>query len=260
MGHACVRIVDESGVVVIDPGVFSSSDALDGAEAVLVTHDHADHLDAPAVVRWLGDRDAAQLWGPAPVVDQLVAAGADASRVHAVTAGDAVRVLDHDVDVVGGHHAVIHPDIPVADNVGFVVDGAVLHPGDSFATLPGGADVDVLLTPISGPWLKLAEVVDYVRAVAPQRVVPIHDALLSEIGRTGTLRQLGPDGLGRDRGYEVVDPADGAVVVERRPGARAALVGDELHHRHPEFDDVPELERDETVPPRREEDAADAER
>jgi L-ascorbate metabolism protein UlaG (beta-lactamase superfamily) len=260
-GHACVRIVDEAGTLVIDPGVFSPASALDDADAVLVTHTHFDHVDVPAVVAVLDARPAAAVWAPSTVADQLVEAGADAARVHVVAPGDALRVLDHDVDVIGGQHAVIHADVPVAQNVGFVVDGAVLHPGDSFVGLPDGADLDVLLTPISGPWLKTGEVVDFVRDIRPRRVVPIHDALLSELGRAGTLNQLGPDGLGKGHGYEVVDLADGtAIEVEARPEARAVFVGAELRREHPEFDDVPALEQDETVAPRPEEDVADAER
>jgi hypothetical protein len=42
--------------------------------------------------------------------------------------------------------------------------------------------VPTLLLPVSGPWLKTAEMLDFVRAVAPARAFPIHDVLLSEIG------------------------------------------------------------------------------
>ena len=37
LGHACVRLVKDGGVLVIDPGGWSGDDALDGAHAVLVT-------------------------------------------------------------------------------------------------------------------------------------------------------------------------------------------------------------------------------
>src|SRR3954468_18532760 len=43
-GHACVRIEHDGQVVVLDPGVFTDPDAVDGATAVLVTHVHPDHL------------------------------------------------------------------------------------------------------------------------------------------------------------------------------------------------------------------------
>jgi L-ascorbate metabolism protein UlaG (beta-lactamase superfamily) len=43
--------------------------------------------------------------------------------------------------------------------------------------------VDLLLVPVAGPWLKLSEAVDYVRAVRPRVAVPIHDAVLTGAGR-----------------------------------------------------------------------------
>jgi L-ascorbate metabolism protein UlaG (beta-lactamase superfamily) len=50
LGHSCVRLEKDGAVLVIDPGTFSdASAALEGATALLVTHEHPDHLDADAV-------------------------------------------------------------------------------------------------------------------------------------------------------------------------------------------------------------------
>ena len=43
--------------VVLDPGVFSEAEALDGATAVLITHEHADHVH-PDLLR----RSDAPIW------------------------------------------------------------------------------------------------------------------------------------------------------------------------------------------------------
>src|SRR6266540_4001154 len=51
--HACVRLERDGAVLVIDPGTFSEREALAGASAVLVTHEHYDHLDPDAPVRVL---------------------------------------------------------------------------------------------------------------------------------------------------------------------------------------------------------------
>jgi hypothetical protein len=42
--------------------------------------------------------------------------------------------------------------------------------------------VDTLLVPLSAPWMKLAEAIDFVRAVKPRRAYALHDALLNENG------------------------------------------------------------------------------
>jgi L-ascorbate metabolism protein UlaG (beta-lactamase superfamily) len=174
-GHACVRIDADGGSVVIDPGTFAPDADLDGAADLLVTHEHYDHLDTDRVVPAV--KAGARLHTNAALAEDLRAEhGID---VHAVAPGEAFQVAGLDVRVVGGAHAEIYEGLPGIANVGFVV-GGVYHPGDS-VHVPD-VTVDTLLVPVSGPWLKLAEAIDFVRAVRPARAFPIHDALLSESG------------------------------------------------------------------------------
>ena len=55
--------------------------------------------------------------------------------------------------------------------------------------------MSVLLLPTSGPWMKIAEAADYVRAVRPQQIVQIHEMLLSDIGLHLASSLLGEQGL-----------------------------------------------------------------
>ncbi|MCK9793973.1 MBL fold metallo-hydrolase [Isoptericola sp. 4D.3] len=194
-GHAGVRLERDGRALAIDPGTFTDPRMLDGAHAVLVTHEHPDHVDPPRVAGVLGAVPELELWAPAPVVEQLVAAGAPADRLHAVDGGDTFTAGGFAVQALGHVHATIHPDMPPPANVAYLVDGAVLHPGDSFTPVPEGTAVDVLALPVGGPWLKVAEAVDYVRQVAPRVAVPIHDAVLSDAGRASADRII--RGLGR---------------------------------------------------------------
>ncbi|WP_175499554.1 MBL fold metallo-hydrolase [Cellulomonas marina] len=187
-GHSCVRFELPGGAVVVDPGAFSDLDrSLPGAVAVLVTHEHQDHVvPADLVAHLAGLGSSTEVHAPQAVVDALVEAGLPAERAHAVSPGDRLDLAGGTFTVVGGDHAVIHPDIPGIANVGFLleVEGrTVLHPGDAFVAAPEGVTVDTLLVPVGAPWLKLADTIDWVRSVAPRRVVPIHEAVLSGAGR-----------------------------------------------------------------------------
>lgn len=181
--HACVRLEKEGGVLVLDPGTFSeSAEALAGAQAVLVTHEHADHLDTKAVVEALEkDKDLA-LYAPEGVARQLRGETSDsADRIHTVEPGSSFQTAGFDIRSFGGQHALIHPQIPVVANIGFLVDGNVYHPGDSFI-IPDGIEVQTLLVPLHAPWSKSAEVVDFVIGVRAPRAFQIHDGLLNDNG------------------------------------------------------------------------------
>jgi L-ascorbate metabolism protein UlaG (beta-lactamase superfamily) len=181
--HACVRLEKETGVLVLDPGTFSeSAEALAGANAVLVTHEHPDHLDTEAVVDALNSNKDLALYAPGSVAAQLrgEASGA-ADRIHTVEPGSSFQAAGFEIRSFGGQHALIHPQIPMVANIGYLVDQNVYHPGDSFI-IPDGLSVKTLLVPLHAPWSKSAEVVDFVIGVRAPHAFQIHDGLLNEIG------------------------------------------------------------------------------
>jgi L-ascorbate metabolism protein UlaG (beta-lactamase superfamily) len=175
--HACVRLEKDGAVLVIDPGAYSGPDSMDGADAVLITHEHFDHMQPDTLRAALSGNPGLRVWAGSSVAGQFTDLG---DRVRAVAHGDEFTAAGFTVHVYGSRHALLHPEIPVVENVGFLVDGEVFHPGDAL-TVPEDP-VGTLLLPISGPWLKLSDMIDYGRAVAPRRGYAIHDALLSPIG------------------------------------------------------------------------------
>jgi L-ascorbate metabolism protein UlaG (beta-lactamase superfamily) len=195
MRHSCVRLTKDGRTLVIDPGGFSEPDAAAGAEALLVTHEHADHFDQGRLRAALEASPGAELWTLQSVAAQMSAAFP--GRVHTVGEGDAFTAAGFEVRVYGQLHAVIHPDIPRITNVGYLVDGSVFHPGDAL-TVPG-VPVDTLLLPVHAPWNKISEVIDYVREVRPRRALDVHDALLTDLARPIYDRQIGALG-GADHG------------------------------------------------------------
>ncbi len=185
-GHSCLLVEEGRARMLVDPGMLSGGfEELQGLTAVLFTHQHADHLD-PGRLRGLMDSGP----GVRVVCDEgsakpLGEAGAEVEVVHD---GDELEIGGVSVRVVGRDHAVIHPDIPVVPNVGFLVGGRLFHPGDAF-TLPG-QPIEVLAVPAGAPWLKVSEAIDYLREVRPKVAVPVHEKVLSTIGISLSYRQL----------------------------------------------------------------------
>jgi len=176
--HACVRLERDARTLLIDPGTFSEAAAYEGVSHVLVTHEHADHIDADQLATALAANGDLKVYTSAAVAAQLSHLG---DAVVTVGVGDQVSVNGFSVEAVGGNHAEIYEGLPGCANIGFVIDGEVYHPGD--ALFVPERPVPTLLVPTCAPWLKLAEALDFVRAVKPRRAFSIHDAMLSTIGQ-----------------------------------------------------------------------------
>jgi L-ascorbate metabolism protein UlaG (beta-lactamase superfamily) len=177
--HSCLRI-DGAGVLVVDPGEFSERSALAGADAVLITHEHPDHLDVAAVADLLEQRPEVRVFAHADVLPKLAAFG----DIATVEPGQEFEAAGYRVRAYGGQHALIHTDIPRIANLAYLVADDhtnLYHPGDSF-TVPEDTVVDTLFVPLNAPWMKLMESIDFVRAVKPGRAYALHDALLNETG------------------------------------------------------------------------------
>lgn len=191
--HACVRIEDRGRILVIDPGIWSEPQALVGADAVLVTHEHYDHVDT---MRLAGVG-----------VEVHAPEGADIRRLrpNRVTPGQEFTAAGFTVKAVGGRHAFIHDRQPDCANLGYVVDDALYHPGD--ALHPPGQPIETLLVPLHAPWLKTAEAIDFVNAIEPRRTFPIHDAMLNERGLESANGWLTRETAG---GYRYLAPGESA--------------------------------------------------
>lgn len=173
--HSCVRLDDGDRSLVIDPGSFSEIEAaVDGVSAILVTHEHMDHLEPQKVRAALARDSRLRIYGPSSITSDLADLGEQAVTVEP---GEQFEAAGFTVQAVGGRHALIHPVLPVVANVGYLVDG-VYHPGDSFFVPV--QEVSTLLLPTNAPWSKAAEVIDFAIAVGAPRAHQIHDGLIKD--------------------------------------------------------------------------------
>jgi L-ascorbate metabolism protein UlaG (beta-lactamase superfamily) len=202
LGHACVRVRKDDRTLVIDPGGLTpEDDAITGAEAVLITHEHFDHLEAERLRRALAEDPHLTVYTCRAVAEILGDAG---DRIRTVGEGDALTIAGFDVAVVGQKHEVVHPDVPPVDNVGFFIDEEVFHPGDAFTVV----EAPTLLVPGQAPWMKAPEMIQYLREVAPRRAYAVHDGLLNEFGLGLLESQLSGEAEAQDADFRRLKPGE----------------------------------------------------
>ena len=176
--HACFTLEKEGKLLVVDPGELTQDlGAPENVVGIVITHAHADHFDASALGALIAHNPLAIIYAHEAVTAQL----GDTLPTQVVRAGETIDVSPFSVTFYGGTHAPIHPDIPVVANLGLFVDELLYYPGDSFIT--PGRPVAALALPVSAPWLKIADAIDFARDINAGLVFPTHDAILSEAGK-----------------------------------------------------------------------------
>ena len=176
--HAALILEEGGHRLVIDPGSLSNPIlGLHDVDGVVITHEHADHWTPDQLKRILADNPSAVILAPA-----AVARAAGEITVDVVAPGDRRQVGAFALRFFGGNHAVIHPSMPIIENVGVLVDERFYYPGDSFY-VPVGIEIDTLAAPAGAPWMKISEAMDFVTQVAPKRAFGTHDGVLAMAGR-----------------------------------------------------------------------------
>lgn len=189
-GHSCLHIVDDRASILTDPGSFSGPfEELTGLTAVLVTHQHPDHVDADRLKALLATNPDAPVYADPDTVDALAGQGIEARPVQT---GDLLEDAGTQVQAWVVDHAIIYGDLPGITNACYLVGGRLFLPGDSF-TLPG-VDVDILALPVSAPWMAVKEAIDYLHEVAPAVAVPVHEKVLANPAMVyGLIERMGPE-------------------------------------------------------------------
>jgi L-ascorbate metabolism protein UlaG (beta-lactamase superfamily) len=190
IGHSCLLVETGGARILTDPGAFAEGfEDLTGLDAIVVTHQHMDHLDTGRLPILLAGNPKAKVLAEPETAARLGQAGVG---VQALVLEEPVQIGEAVLTAVGGVHAEIHADIPLIGNMGLRIgapgDITMLHPGDSYGALPTG--IDLLALPLNAPWAKFSETLNFVRAIAPGRLFPIHDGLLQPAGRAVYLHNL----------------------------------------------------------------------
>jgi L-ascorbate metabolism protein UlaG (beta-lactamase superfamily) len=207
LGHSCLLVEAGGQRILIDPGAFSSGIAeVTELAAILVTHQHPDHLDVQRLPALLESNPQARLYAEPQAAAVLQDAGIGAEHT---VAEEPLTFGPVQVTPVGEKHALINEALPRIGNLGVVLraEGApsLFHPGDAYDAEPG--QIDILALPLNAPWAASRDTIAFAQRISPRYCIPIHDALLSTIGRelyVSQVKSFGPEGM------QLHDLADGA--------------------------------------------------
>ena len=209
LGHSCL-LVDIGGQhILIDPGGFSPGIVdVTGIGVILVTHQHPDHVDLQRLPAVLEANPQARMYAEPQAAALMEEAGIAAEHT---VAGEALAFGRVQVTPIGEMHALINEALPRVGNLGVVLrsegEPSLFHPGDAYDAEPG--QVDILALPLNAPWAASRDTMAFARRISPRVCIPIHDALLSDVGRRlylSHVRSFGPDDM------EVRDLSDGVTV------------------------------------------------
>lgn len=175
--HACFTVEKAEATLIVDPGVWTDDLVIPkNVVGIVVTHEHADHCDTKLISDIVTTSPRVTIYAHADVVAKLPGLPAQV-----VAGGETVQAGAFALEFTGGEHALIHSSIPRIANLGVIIDELVYYPGDSF-TLPGKIVPNIAI-PVSAPWMKIGEAMDFIAATRAARFFPTHDAILSETGQ-----------------------------------------------------------------------------
>ena len=180
--HSGFMVEDSGKILLCDPVEFENHfPNLMNVIAIIVTHKHNDHLQPGIIGRFPNAKVFSTIDSSMLLPNAVIAQD-----------GSIQDVENFHLEFFGESHTPVVDGKAPCQNVGVVINDTIVNPGDSF-DLPAKFDTSVsgqatgrpkvLFAPLSAPWCKISETVDFVRRARPENVIPFHDSVLSELGK-----------------------------------------------------------------------------
>jgi L-ascorbate metabolism protein UlaG (beta-lactamase superfamily) len=182
--HACLLIEEGNAKILTDLGSWNPNvPRVVNLDAVLITHEHADHLDIGKLQTLLIANPQAKVITHAAVGELLQEAGIEFTQIES---GQHIVVAGVPIESCGTDHAIIYGSTPPCRNTGYLIANKFFIPGDALHDTPS-KQVEILALPTGGPWMKVSEAIEYAKSLKPKVVIPIHDAMYTEAVRETTI-------------------------------------------------------------------------
>lgn len=206
LDHSCLIINKDEHNLLIDPVEFNTKiPDITNLDAIIITHKHADHFQTEVLEKILSAHPNAELFIAEDMVDEI-------NRPAKITnSGENVQVGEFKLSFFGHDHAPIVDGVSPCRNFGVIIDDCFVNPGDSFDD-PKVDNPKALFVAISAPWLKVEEAMRYISAVKPQKVIPVHDALLSPLGHKITDNWIKKSCDENGAEYLILNPGESAEI------------------------------------------------
>ncbi|MBI5466019.1 MAG: MBL fold metallo-hydrolase [Candidatus Kerfeldbacteria bacterium] len=194
LGHCCL-VIEQGGLrILTDPGDYTTAQTgVRNIDAVLITHEHGDHLHLASLKIVLANNPGARVYTNSGVGEILKSEGL---QYELLEDGQSAVIKGVTIEAHGAQHAPIHPSVKEVVNTGYLIAGRFFHPGDAFYN--PDRPIEILALPVSAPWLKIAEALEYAQVIKPKVCFPVHDGALKIFGAPHKLPAavLPPLGIG----------------------------------------------------------------
>ena len=177
--HSGLAIEKANQTILIDPVEFTEklpTHLFGSVVAIIITHKHDDHCQPAVIGNILAANPSAAVFTTADTTSLIVGS-------IVVKSGETREVSGFKIQFFGQSHAAILEDQIPCDNLGVVIDDIFADPGDSFDQ-PPIEHPKALCVPLSAPWAKISDAAKFIKNIKPEVVIPVHDAVLSDMGKT----------------------------------------------------------------------------
>ncbi len=216
-GHSCLLVEEGDARILIDPGSYSTmqNDVRD-LDIILITHEHQDHLDMGSLKAILRNSPAAKIITNDGAGKVLAEEGVEYQEMNdgeSVTVQDVLieafgedhAVIHSSIPVIPNTgffianrffypgDAFVRPYISEAPSADLAKEAPAIY-GRAVSNIPLSnytqdnpflhaqvglpKPVEILALPVSAPWMRSAEAVDYAAELKPKICIPVHDAIL----------------------------------------------------------------------------------